>query len=92
MLLPDPGNPVNVVMGLLAMVLCLAGFVYLMIRFVFLYPLIMLLLGILSLACTTFDVSTRPSADNVLFWAGVLGIVASAVQLKRSLYPRVHAA
>lgn len=91
-LLPDPDNPVSVLIGLLAMVLFLAGLVYLMIRFVFVYPLIMLVLGVLTLAFTTLDTSAPPTADDLLLWAGGLGILASAVQLKRSLFPRARQA
>src|SRR5579863_4386196 len=91
-LLPDPGNPISAVVALLAMVLLLAGLVYLMIRFVFVYPLIMLVLGVLTLVFITLDVSTPPSADDLLLWAGALGILASGVQLKRSLFRRARAA
>ncbi|HEV2187718.1 MAG TPA: hypothetical protein VGR70_10960 [Stellaceae bacterium] len=59
-LLPDPDNPVSVVIGLLAMVLFLAGLVYLTIRFVFVYPLIMLVLGVLTLALRPWMPARRP--------------------------------
>lgn len=91
-LLPDPGNPVSAVIALLAMVLFLAGAVYLMIRFVFVYPLIMLVLSLVTSTFIISDAGKLPSADDLLLWAGVLGIAASAVQLKRSLFPRVRQA
>ena len=91
-LLPNPDNPLNVMIALVSMVLVVGGLIYLMIRFVFLFPLTMLVIGILSLAFVELDTSVPPSPDDLFLWTGALGILASAAQLKRTLYPRARPA
>ena len=86
--LPDPNSPVSLILAICLPLFVVAGLAYLMIRVAYLFPLVVMLLGAASLVCVITEAHDPPGAGNLFFWAAGLGIALSAVQLKRSLFPR----
>lgn len=85
--MPDPNSPVSAMLAICVLLFVIAGLSYLMIRVVYLFPLIVLLVGAASLVCVITEAHDPPGAGNLFLWAAGLGITVSAVQLKRSLFP-----
>jgi hypothetical protein len=91
-ILPDPDSRASVAVAVLLAITVPAGVIYLTIRFAFLFPLFILVLGLGSLSCVLWDTGIRGAADNLLPWAAVVGVILSAAQLRRALVRRIRPA
>ena len=84
-LLPDPDNPIVVVLAILVAVGLPAALIFLMIRFLFLLPLIILVLGCVALGYVVWCTGLQGAVDDLLVWSAVIGVILSAPQLVRTL-------
>jgi len=91
-ILSDPDSRASVAVAVLLAIVVPASVIYLTIRFVFLFPSLILVLGLGSLSCVVWDTGVRVAADNLLAWAAVVGVILSAVQLRRTLVRRIRPA
>jgi hypothetical protein len=81
---------VTIVAAIILAIGAAAGAIYLMIRFPVLFPLLVFLLGLGALSCVVWQTGVQDAVDNFFWWAAVLGIVMSALQLRRTLAPRTR--
>jgi hypothetical protein len=67
------------------LLLVLGAMIYAMVRVLFLFPLAVLACGLLAMSHVLWATGLADAASNPFLWMAIVGIVLSAVQLRRSI-------
>jgi hypothetical protein len=75
----------TVIAGMIGLLLAAVALIYLMVRFHFLLPLTIILLGVAASAHVVWATAAEGAAGNPLLWAAVVGVGLAAAQFRRAV-------